>query len=159
VGVFEPIDGTDRAWDTMRLALVPFPGLPRPGGDASPAVIAVTDVPGAAVAARSLASPTLVWRYRIDENRLDGGMIQAVTTPVTEVQRPPPAPEMSTSTNLDTTLIRFEGQLRAVSALLAVVQAGLVATLLGLIALAAALAVERRREEFALLRARGGTIA
>jgi putative ABC transport system permease protein len=155
VGVFEPVDRDDLAWDTIGLALEPFPGLPP---DTPPSAMAVTDGAGLGMAARSLPAPVLTWRYRIDEARLDGGMIQAVTTALAEAQRTPPAPGMSASTNLDATLIRFDGQLRAVSALLAVVQAGLVATLLGLIALAAALAVERRREEYALLRARGGTI-
>ncbi|MGN9908197.1 FtsX-like permease family protein [Phytohabitans sp. LJ34] len=156
VGVFEPVDATDRAWDTLRLALEPFAGLPpeTPG-----AVMAVTDGPGLGTAARSLGPLSLTWRYRIDEKRLDGGMLEPLITAFAEVKRTPPAPGLTTSTNLDATLVRFDGQLRAVSALLAVVQAGLVATLLGLIALAAALAVERRREEFALLRARGGTIA
>jgi putative ABC transport system permease protein len=158
VGVFEPIDANDLAWDTIRLALEPFPGLPGIP-DVPPAGIAVTDGAGLGLAARTLATPTLAWRYRIDETRLDGGMLQAVTTALAEAQRTPLAPGMSMSTNLDATLVRFDGQLRAVSALLAVVQAGLIATLLGLIALAAALAVERRREEFALVRARGGTIA
>jgi putative ABC transport system permease protein len=156
VGVFEPVNSDDLAWDTVSLALEPFPGLPP---DTAPATMAVTDGAGLGVAARSLPVPVLAWRYRIDEARLDGGMIQGVTTALAEAQRTPPAPGMSLSTNLDATLVRFDGQLRAVAALLAVVQAGLVATLLGLIALAAALAVERRREEFALLRARGGTIA
>jgi putative ABC transport system permease protein len=156
VGIFEPIDGADHAWDTIRLALEPFPGLPP---DVPPQAIALTDVPGLAVAARALQPMTLSWRYRVDEHRLDGSMLQPLITAFAEVKRTPPAPGLTTSTNLDATLVRFDGQLRAVSALLAVVQAGLVATLLGLIALAAALAVERRREEFALVRARGGTIA
>jgi putative ABC transport system permease protein len=157
VGIFEPLDDADHAWDTLRLALEPFPGLP---GIPSvpPAVMAVTDNQGLGNAARSVGAFTFSWRYRIDENRLDGGNLQPVVSALAEVKRTPP-PGVSTSTNLDSTLTRFDGQLRAVAALLAVVQAGLVATLLGLIALAAALAVERRREEYALLRARGGTIA
>ncbi|MFC0526166.1 ABC transporter permease [Phytohabitans kaempferiae] len=156
VGVFEPLDGAESAWESMRLALEPFPGLPP---DTPPAALAMTDGAGLARAVLSLGPPSLSWRYRVDESRLDGGGLQAVTTALAEVKRTPPGPGLSTSTNLDATLVRFDGQLRAVSALLAVVQAGLVATLLGLIALAAALAVERRREEFALLRARGGTVA
>ncbi|GAA4463644.1 ABC transporter permease [Phytohabitans houttuyneae] len=156
VGIFEPIDGNDLAWDTIRLALEPFPGLPP---DTPAAAMAMTDGAGLGLATRRLPTPALSWRYRLDEKRLDGESLQAVTTALAEIKRTPPVPGMSTSTNLDATLLRFDGQLRAVSALLAVVQAGLIATLLGLIALAAALAVERRREEFALLRARGGTIA
>lgn len=155
VGVFEPVDGTDHAWDTLRLALQPFAGLP----DIPPSVLAVTDGPGLGSASRSVAPLSLTWRYRIDEERLDGSMLQPLITAFAKVERTPPGLGITTSTNLDATLARFDGQLRAVSALLAVVQAGLVATLLGLIALAAALAVERRREEFVLVRARGGTIA
>ncbi|BCB80766.1 hypothetical protein GCM10022251_00950 [Phytohabitans flavus] len=158
VGVFEPEDATALPWDTIRLTFVPFPGLPGIP-DAPAAAQAVTDGAGLGVAAPRLGSPVLSWRYRIDENRIDGALLPSVTTALSEVKRTPPAPGMTASAGLDATLVQFDGQLRAVSALLAVVQAGLVATLLGLIALAATLAVERRREEFALLRARGGTIA
>lgn len=155
VGFFEPLDPAARAWDDMRLALEPFPGLPP---DASPAVIALTDPTGLAAAGGQLNMLTFAWRYRIDERRLDAGMLDAVATAIAETKRTPPDADLSTSMSLDTTLARFEGQLRAVQALLAVVQAGLLATLLGLIGLAAGAAVERRREEFALLRARGASV-
>ena len=62
-------------------------------------------------------------------------------------------------TNLDQTLATFEGRLRSVRALLAVIRAGILATLLGLILLAARLVVDRRADEYALIRARGGSAA
>jgi putative ABC transport system permease protein len=155
-GVFEPLDPAEHRWEAMRLALEPFPGLPP---DVPPSALAVTDPDGLTIAGVALDSLTLSWRYRIDAQRLDAGMVDPLVTALAATKRTPPGAGLTMSTALDTTLARFEEQLRAVQALLAVVQAGLVATLLGLIALAAALAVERRREEFALLRARGGTIA
>ncbi|MEH1123850.1 ABC transporter permease [Micromonospora sp. CPCC 206061] len=155
VGVFEPLDSTAPVWDDMRLALEPFPGLPP---DVPPRVVAVTDPMGVTIAAERLGVLNYSWRYRIDENRLDSGDLDAVTAAVAQTKRQPPDLQMSTMTALDSNLARFTGQLRAVQALLAVVQAGLLATLLGLIALAASLAVERRRAEFALLRARGGAV-
>ena len=63
------------------------------------------------------------------------------------------------TSGLETSLGRYTNQQSAVAALLAVVQAGVLATLLGLIALAAGLVVDRRRAEFALIRARGGAAA
>ena len=56
----------------------------------------------------------------------------------------------------DVPLRAFAAQIDAVRTLLAVIAAGVLATLAGLIVLAASLAVRRRRSEFALLRARGG---
>ncbi|GLH94872.1 FtsX-like permease family protein [Phytohabitans aurantiacus] len=154
VGIFEPLDATAPVWDDMRLALEPFPGLPP---DVPPRSIAVTDHMGMTIAAERLRALSYSWRYRIDENRLDSGDLDAVTAALAQVKRQPPALSTVTSA-LDSNLARFTDQLRAVQALLAVVQAGLLATLFGLIALAASLAVERRRSEFALLRARGGAV-
>ncbi|GAA4714319.1 ABC transporter permease [Phytohabitans rumicis] len=154
-GIYEPVDPSAHRWEGMRLALEPFPGLPP---DVPASVLAVTDPQGITAAGVGLSSLTLSWRYRIDAQRLDAGMVEPIATALAGTKRTPPGGGLVMSTALDDTLLRFQGQLRAVQALLAVVQAGLVATLLGLIALAAALAVERRREEFALLRARGSAI-
>lgn len=155
VGVFEPLDRAAAVWDDMGLALAPFPGLPP---DVPPQAVAITDPVGVSIAAARLGILSYSWRYRIDENRLDSGELDAVTAALAQIKRQPPDLSMSTMTALDSNLARFSEQLRAVRALLAVVQAGLLATLLGLIALAASLAVERRRAEFALLRARGGAV-
>src|SRR4030095_9765829 len=65
----------------------------------------------------------------------------------------------TTQTGLDTALARYGRQVAAVQALLAVVQAGILATLFGLVILAAMASAQRRRNEFALLRARGSSLA
>ncbi|MEJ3743018.1 FtsX-like permease family protein [Actinomycetes bacterium KLBMP 9797] len=154
VGVFEPVDRAAPVWAEMGVALEPFPGLPP---DVPPQVVAVTD-PAGIFAGQRLDAPAYSWRFRVDENRLNAGELDSVIAAVTQAQRQPPG-----LTRLDTTLAGaladFQGQFRAVQALLAIVQAGLLATLLGLVVLAASLAVERRRSEFALLRARGAAIA
>jgi putative ABC transport system permease protein len=97
---------------------------------------------------------TYSWRYRFDERRLDAGALDEVTTAVVAARQRPPL-RATTTTGLDTVLAEFAGRLSAARALLAVVQAGVLATLLGLVLLAAGAAVGARRTELALLRARG----
>ncbi|MDG4834466.1 ABC transporter permease [Solwaraspora sp. WMMD1047] len=153
VGLYEPLDASDPVWDDLRLSLEPI----KPLADGDPyQVMAVTDWTGIDTAARTLGLVSYGWRFRIDPARLDTSRIESVTTAVVTVRRGPAGAALTTS--LDGTLARFDAQLRSVRALLAVVQSGLLATLIGLILLAARLAAERRREEFALLRARGAAI-
>ncbi|GIJ76414.1 putative ABC transport system permease protein [Micromonospora phaseoli] len=156
VGVFEPRDAADPVWDDLQQALNPiFPLL-----DGDPyIVVGITDWAGVdAVSAASGVPAVSGWRYRLGEQRLDTGTLPAVTAAVAETRRMQWA-GATVQTSLDTALARFAEQLYAVQALLAVVQAGLIASLLGLILLAARLAVLRRRDEFALLRARGASLS
>ncbi|NJP33948.1 FtsX-like permease family protein [Micromonospora thermarum] len=155
-GIFAPRRATDPAWDDLPYALDPFV----PAVDGEPYIaVAVTDSAGAATLSLATDTPlTFSWRYRLDEDRLDTAILDAVTTAVTEARRTQFMPASTVQTGLDTAGVRFAGQLAAVGALVAVVQAGLVASLLGLILLAAALTVQRRREELALLRSRGASL-
>jgi putative ABC transport system permease protein len=155
VGIFDPVDRSARLWDDAPQMLTPAPGI---GDEVPPVAIAVTDPVGLRLGANRLADLTYRWRYRIDERRLDASMLDEVIDAVYETQRNP-AGLTTTSTSLGQVLARFGDELRSARALLAVAQAGLLSTLLGLVALAARLSAQRRREEFALLRARGAGLA
>ncbi|MGC5051693.1 ABC transporter permease [Micromonospora sp. DT48] len=156
VGVFAPRDVADPVWDDLGYALEPV----TPALDGEPYVVAgVTDWVGVDVVAAGTGVSTVSgWRYRLDERRLESATLESVTAAVAEARRMSWGSGATVQTSLDGALSRFADQLHAVQALLAVVQAGLVASLLGLILLAARLTVLRRRDEFALLRARGAAL-
>nr|MDT0659898.1 ABC transporter permease [Micromonospora sp. DSM 115978] len=154
VGLFEAIDGSAPVWDDLRLALEPI----KPLADSDPyQAMAVTDWTGIDLASQRLGLVTYGWRYQVDPDRLDASQVESVASAVLAARRDGTGGAVL-NTSLDGVLARFDAQLSAVRALLAVVQAGLLASLIGLILLAARLAVARRREEFALLRARGAAI-
>ncbi|MDG4790710.1 FtsX-like permease family protein [Micromonospora sp. WMMD1102] len=155
VGIYDPVDPAAPAWDAIRLAEVPCPS-PTDGTTHRAALL--TDLPGITAAGRVLGIG-YDWRYRVDEERMTSADIPEVLTAFAATRRTPPERGLVLATGLDSGLTRFDDQLRAVRALLAVVQAGILATLLGLVVLAAGLAVQRRREEFTLLRARGAATA
>lgn len=154
VGLFEPVDPTAQVWAEMPTALEPI----KPLDDGDPyQTMAVTDWAGLDRATAALGLGTYSWRYPINAEGLDTALIEPVTDTVVTARRSTVG-RTTLTTSLDSSLTRFDGQLRSARALLAVVQSGLLASLLGLILLAARLAVERRREELALLRARGASI-
>ncbi|SCL36357.1 putative ABC transport system permease protein [Micromonospora nigra] len=156
VGVFTPRDAADPVWDDLASALDPIV----PATDGDPYVtIAVTDWTGLdSVAVRTATQARYGWRYRVDETRLDASQLTQVSAAVAQARRTQWRPDAVVQTSLDFAVDRFGAQLRAVRALLAVVQAGLVASVVGLILLAAGLAVRRRGAELALLRARGASL-
>ena len=157
VGVFTPIDAGDPVWDDLRLALDPVV----PVEDGEPYVTrAVTDWAGLDAASLASGVPAVSsWRYRVDEGRLTTAMLAEVTAAVGETRRSEWVPTSTVQTSLDFALARFTDQLNAVRALLAVVLAGLIASVFGLVLLAARLVVQRRRDELVLLRARGGSLS
>jgi putative ABC transport system permease protein len=155
VGLFEPLDRSAPIWADAGQVLRQDPGIP---DLLPPSAIALTDPQGLAIAATGLGTITHTWRFRIDERRLDAGMIDAVAVEVNRLRDIVIGPRLQASTGLDDALVEFAGETSAARALLAVAGGGLVCTLLGLIWLAARLAVQRRREEFALVRARGGSV-
>lgn len=155
VGLFTPTDPTAPVWDQMPLAVQATWPLP----DEPLRAAAVTDLVGAATLARRFDQVTYTWRYRIDERALDGQQVDAVSAAVTRSRQLLLGDRFVVITALDTLLEQYARQVRGVRSLLGIVQAGLLATLLGLAALAALLAVQRRRDEYTLLRARGGTVA
>ena len=155
VGIFEPIAGAAPFWDGQRTGPVPCPD---PLGGATYETTLLTDLPGIAVAGRVTAELTYEWRYRIDTARLAASDVPVLTTAVVAARRAPWS-GLRLVTGLEGALRTFDGQLRGAQAVLAIVQTGLLATMVGLILLAALLMADRRREEFALLRARGGSAA
>ncbi|WP_045745568.1 FtsX-like permease family protein [Actinoplanes rectilineatus] len=155
VGVFEPVDAAAPIWDDMRLVRAACPD-PRDGTRWR--AVLLTDAVGADTAGTDAEALEHRWRYRIDERTLTADRIGEVNEALAAARRTPPADGTSMLTSLDSTLAAFDQRLRAARSLIAVVQAGILATLAGLILLAARLAVERRRGEYALLRARGGSV-
>ncbi|WP_033342031.1 FtsX-like permease family protein [Catenuloplanes japonicus] len=151
VGIYDPVDPAAAVWDDFRVTTVPCADA----GTFTHRITLLTDVPGIAGAAQATGAWRYDWRYPVSSG-LAGADVPAVIKAVVEARRMPPAGTRLT-TGLDTVLSAFAARLRAVSALLAVVLAGLGATLTGLILLTAGLIVRRRRDEFALIRARGGS--
>jgi putative ABC transport system permease protein len=154
-GVFQPVRPAAPIWDDMRLARTSCPNLA--DGTRARATL-LTDSPGADRAAILTQDVELRWRYRIDEARVTAADLPGLSGAVLAARRAAP-PGVTVQTNLDRALATFDGQLRSVRALLAVIRAGILATLLGLILLAARLVVDRRADEYALIRARGGSAA
>ncbi|BCL17768.1 FtsX-like permease family protein [Micromonospora sagamiensis] len=155
-GVFQPARPTDPLWAAMPQAVEPL--LPVNDGDPFVAV-AVTDPAGLDAAGRAGLPVTHSWRYRFDHDRITSSTIEPVAAAVGAARRTQWLPGATVQTSLDTQLVRFGAQLTSVRNLLAVVQAGLLASLLGLILLAARVAVQTRRAELTLLRSRGASLA
>jgi putative ABC transport system permease protein len=154
VGVYEPVDPAAAFWADSKLTRVPCPSVD--DGTRFRATL-LTDRGGAELAALRTGELRERWRYRLDAQRLTADRIGDLTIAVAAARRYPP--EFSTLlSSVDATLADFDERLRGVRALLAVVQAGLLATAAGLILLAARLGVDRRRNEYALIRARGGSV-
>ncbi|OZV75897.1 hypothetical protein CA850_27955 [Micromonospora echinospora] len=154
-GVFQPVRPADPLWAPTPQAVEPL--LPVNDGDPFVAV-AVTDPAGLAAAGRAGLPVTHSWRYRFDHHRVDSSTIEPVAAAVGAARRTQWLPGATAQTSLDTQLVRFGDQLTSVRNLLAVVQAGLLASLLGLILLAARVAVQTRRAELTLLRSRGASL-
>lgn len=156
VGIYQPVDPAAPDWDGIRLVDIPCSD---PGAGMTWQAPLLTDLPGLERSARTLSNLTYTWRYRIDERRLSTAEIPDLLAAIGQARRPMTDDPPRLTTGLDAMLSTFDAQLRSVQALLAVVQAGFLTTVLGLIVLAARLVVERRRQELALLRARGASVA
>ncbi|MFC7533357.1 FtsX-like permease family protein [Actinoplanes sp. GCM10030250] len=154
VGLYEALDPAAPFWADMLLTRV---ACPNPSDGTRFRVTLLTDTAGSLTAGGLTTEMHERWRYRIDEQRLTADRIGELTTAVATARRQPPDGTTLVS-SVDTTLAEFDRRLRGVRALLAVIQAGLLATMAGLILLAARLAVDRRRAEYALIRARGGSV-
>ncbi|GLW31201.1 ABC transporter permease [Actinoplanes regularis] len=153
-GVFTPLVPGDPIWTDQELT----PGAcPDPREGQRHQAVLLTDWPGAVLVGQGIDDLGHRWRYRLDERRITADQVGALTAAVAQLRRGPP--ERTVLRNgLDSTLAGFDGQVRSVRSLLAVVRAGILATVAGLILLAARLMADRRRAEFALVRARGGTV-
>jgi putative ABC transport system permease protein len=156
-GIFTPNDPDAPIWADEPELLEPLVPI---GQDGVPAEGMLLVEPSGVNAALTAGMPaTYSWRFRIDAQGLDASRLEAITTAVTEARYQDRVPFTFLTTSLDGVLARFTGEVRAVQALLAIVQAGLVATLFGLVLLAARTAVDRRFAELSLLRARGAAVA
>ncbi|MFF0876614.1 FtsX-like permease family protein [Micromonospora aurantiaca (nom. illeg.)] len=155
VGVWRPNDPADGVWDTLPSMLKLSP----PEGDGDPFVgVAYTADGGVDEAVATGWPVSFGWRYRIAPDRLEPGRLDALIAGVDGLDRARPAQiEMTLTQGVDIPLRRFADALAAARTLLAVIAAGLLATLAGLTLLAARLAARRRRAEFHLIRARGGS--
>ncbi|MEU4429029.1 ABC transporter permease, partial [Actinoplanes sp. NPDC024001] len=154
VGLYEQVNPADPFWADAKLTRVSCPSID--DGTRFQAIL-LSDRAGATMAGDGIGELRERWRYRLDAQRLTADRIGELKTAVAAARRYPP--EYSTLlSSVDSTLADFDERLRGVRALLAVVQAGLLATAAGLILLAARLGVDRRRNEYALIRARGGSV-
>ncbi|MBQ1056344.1 hypothetical protein KBX35_16260 [Micromonospora sp. C32] len=155
VGVWRPNDPAGGVWDTLPSMLKLSP----PEGDGDPFVaVAYTADAGLNSITAQGWPVSFGWRYRIAPDRLEPGNLDALIAGVDGLQRALPTEvKVTLSQGVDIPLRRFADALAAARTLLAVIAAGLLATLAGLTLLAARLAARRRRAEFHLIRARGGS--
>ncbi|WP_433537705.1 FtsX-like permease family protein [Micromonospora sp. CA-249363] len=152
VGLFRPVDRADGAWGGLPQVLQVI----EPEGDGEPfiGVAVVAPVVLDKLAASGWPVRTQ-WRYRLGVDRIDARQLDQTIDSLQQVQRHVP-PGLTLTQAVDIPLRAFAAQVNSARTLLAVVGAGVLATLAGLIVLAATLSTRRRRSEFALIRARGG---
>ncbi|MET8550657.1 FtsX-like permease family protein [Micromonospora zamorensis] len=151
-GLFRPVDPANGIWDGLPQLL----RIIEPPGDGQPFVI-VGVVAQSALNKRAAAGWPVQynWRYRLGADRIDARELDPMIDGLQTMQRTRPQ-DLTLTQGVDVPLRAFAAQVNAARTLLAVIAAGVLATLAGLIVLAASLATRRRRSEFVLLRARGG---
>ncbi|PZG00965.1 FtsX-like permease family protein [Micromonospora deserti] len=153
VGVFQPEDRTDGIWEGLPSLL----RVVEPPGDAQPFVI--VGVTGSAALDRlaNTGSPIRFgWRYRVGAAGIDVRELDQLIDSIQQMSRE--AQGRTFVQGLDIPLREFAAEVAAARTVLAVIAAGVLASLAGLVVLAAGLIVRRRRAEFTLLRARGGAV-
>lgn len=156
VGIFTAADPAGGIWDAGPSALRTIP--PPPDAEQGP-VVAVALTSGGMMATPQAAMwpITHTWRYRVTPDRVDAGQAQPLIDAIRQLDLRV-EPGVHLTKGLDIPLLAFVRTVAAARAVLAVIAAAVLATLNGLIILAARLAVRRRAEEFTLLRARGGAV-
>ncbi|MEU6074345.1 FtsX-like permease family protein [Micromonospora sp. NPDC047074] len=152
VGLFQPRDATDGFWD----GLPPLLRIGEPEGDGEPFVI-VGVVAGAALDRHAAAGwpVSFSWRYRVGAEGIDARELDQVIDGLQQMTRE--AAGRDVLQGLDIPLREFAAEVDSARTVLGVIAAGVLATLAGLVVLAAGLLVRRRRAEYVLLRARGGS--
>ncbi|MFE9191999.1 FtsX-like permease family protein [Micromonospora sp. NPDC007208] len=154
VGLFRPNDRMDGMWDGLPQLLQ----VADPEAEGYPFVaLGVIGLAGLDKLAVAGWPVQFGWRYRLGLEQIDVRYLDQVVEGLDEAQRDVP-PDLTLTLGVDGALRAFAAQVNASRTLLAVIGSGVLATLAGLIVLAAMLAVRRRRSEFALLRARGGAV-
>ncbi|MCI4064979.1 hypothetical protein MRQ36_21370 [Micromonospora sp. R77] len=152
VGVFRPADRTDGIWDALPSMLRATP----PAGEGEPfQIVGFTADDGLAAAVAAGWPVSFGWRYRISPDRITPARLGALIDGLAALDRARPA-GVSLTQGVDVPLRRFAASLSAARTLLAVIAAGLLATLAGLTVLAAGLA-RAAAAPSTLLRARGGS--
>ncbi|MBQ0904669.1 FtsX-like permease family protein [Micromonospora sp. U21] len=151
-GLFRPADRANGIWD----GLPPMLRITEPRNDGDPFII-VGVVAQSALNKRAAEGWPIrsEWRYRLGVDTIDARHLNQMIAGLEVMQRNRP-PDLTLTQGVDVPLRAFAAQVNAARTLLAVIAAGVLATLAGLIVLAATLATRRRRSEFVLLRARGG---
>ncbi|MGR6318084.1 ABC transporter permease [Micromonospora soli] len=153
VGVFRPVDPQDGIWDALPSML----RLTPPVKDRMPTLlVGATAAPGFGAMASAGWPVGFSWRYRVAPDGVTPGDLEPMVDGLAVLDRTRPA-GLAFNQGVDIPLRRFAESLAAARTLLAVIAAGLLATLAGLTLLAARLAARRRRTEYALIRARGGS--
>jgi putative ABC transport system permease protein len=164
-GVFEAADRSDPVWDHAQLLDPSFVTLPigDPPHPPAPRGTLVTDEAGFAVLLdherASGMAPTAGVRLRLDTALLDSTWAQVAPEAVARTATDPALSQVPVTTGLSGLLAEYHRGAAATRAVVAVVTAGVLATLVGLLVLAARLIMDRRRVEVELLRARGGSLA
>ncbi|MFD6566389.1 FtsX-like permease family protein [Micromonospora profundi] len=151
-GLFRPVDRVNGIWDALPQVL----RIIEPPGDGMPFVIV-------GVVAQSTFNKRAAegwpiqsnWRYRLSVDKIDARELDQLIDGLQTMQSNHPQ-DLTLTQGIDVPLRAFAAQIDAARTLLAVIAAGVLATLAGLIVLAATLATRRRRAEYVLLRARGG---
>ncbi|MEK8107381.1 hypothetical protein NKG94_23655 [Micromonospora sp. M12] len=154
-GLFRPADRENGIWD----GLPPLLRITEPLGDGQPLIV-VGVVAQSALNKRAAEGWPIqtTWRYRLGVDGIDARELDQTIDGLTVMQRNRPQ-DLTLVQGVDVPLRAFAAQVDAARTLLAVIAAGVLATLTGLIVLAASLAIRRRRSEFELLRARGAATA
>ncbi|MFI7429502.1 FtsX-like permease family protein [Micromonospora sp. NPDC049836] len=152
VGVFEPRDRADGIWQGLPSIL----HVVEPPGDAQPFIAyGVADRASLDRLSRDGWGLRFGWRYRLVADGFDARDVPGLIDSLQRMgQR---AQGVTLVQGLDIPLRQFLAEVAAARTVLAVIAAGVLATLAGLVLLAAGLTVRRRRAELTLLRARGGT--
>lgn len=160
-GVFTPRDPTAPTWDhARRLLTTATTPIPRDNPPVSVhSATLVTDQAGFDLLAQRRLVPVLrpetSVRVRFDPRRVDAAWAAEAAAAMAALRTDPALRRMDLQTRLDDLLAGFERASAAAAAVVAVGGSGVVGVLGGLLLLAVRLAVERRREEVRLLRARG----
>ncbi|RQX35989.1 hypothetical protein DLJ57_18670, partial [Micromonospora chalcea] len=129
VGVWRPNDPAGGVWDTLPSMLKLSP----PEGDGQPFVgVAYTADAGLNSITAGEWPVAFGWRYRIAPDRLEPGRLDALIAGVDGLDRALPTEvKVTLSQGVDIPLRRFADSLAAARTLLAVIAAGLLATLAG----------------------------
>ncbi|GGM27228.1 hypothetical protein [Micromonospora yangpuensis] len=153
VGLFRPVDPADGTWDT----LPPVLRVVQPEGEGKPFnVVGLVGAGGFDDRAAAGWPVRFSWRYRVAPDRIDVGDLDRTIDALAVLGRDA-GTEAPLTQGLDLVLREFAAAAASARSLLAVVSAGMLATLAGLVVLTVGLAGRNRRAEFALIRARGGT--